>query len=529
MDYKKFTEKKWIGLLFCFLVAVIYHQALWVAFYLDDYISIANNTALLSFNWQDYLLHRRFVPYFSFYVDHQLWALNVQAFHLHNLVLHAINAILVYVLVNRLTKLTTGSCQPIFALFVASLWLVHPLNSQPVIYIVQRITLLLTLFSLLTVYCWLCFRTYEKHRAVWLLLAAVSGVMACLSKETALLLPLVLLLVDKIILNQPRKQLVYWYLVPFLIVLSLLGLALLLDLTSLTTLDALTRDHAQMTRWEYFLAQQQIVAVYLYKIVVPFPLLLEYSFYQPGNLSTAWPWLLLHVALVLSAVLCYRKLPLYSFGVLFYYSLHWIESGLIPITDLAFEHRAYLPNFGLLLALVSLLNKWCRHISAKLLISAAVLLIIGLSAVTVNRVLQWQEPTDFYLRELSHSPQSIRVLSQLGNIYQQNNDLAMAEYYFRQSFMLSWQQQRITLVQANNLLKIFIVRNKVQEAQRLAQELDASFAHNPRWQSAILTTLSTLYTKHKRCDLALPHLQRAVELDSQNDEAQRLTTWCQSQ
>ncbi|HEY9134810.1 MAG TPA: hypothetical protein VIM85_03335 [Pseudomonadales bacterium] len=511
------------------LAFAVYYCAFAVPFYFDDYSSIVHNEALLKGDFFQYIASRRAIPQLSLCLDYQLWADNFRFYHLQNIALHGFNAVLVFCLVSRLTTVTRGKPQLWFAFFVAVLWLVHPLNSQPVIYIVQRMALWATFFSLLSLLFFFKFRQSNPLKWQYLAACIVFAVCALVSKETAVVLPAVILLTDIVVFKPGWRRLAKAYLpiagAVLLIVLALFALTNI----DLVTLDAMTKEHGVMDRLSYFLAQQEIVANYLKKFFFPHPLLLEYPYYKAGSLSAAWPWLVLHLTIITASLAFIVKAPQLTYGVLFYYVFHLVESGVIPITDLAVEHRTYLPNIGLAIAVTTLLSYLVKGLNARAVLGVALLVITAAAVFTTIRVMQWQDKAAFYMRELRYNNENPRILSQLGAIYAKKGDLATAEHYFRQAFHLGWQQQRVSIYQIESLIEILVLRNNMAFLQRFYAELDASFKDDPKWRSDVNSILAKAFVKLKRCDIALPPLRLALELNPHNSDAKRLKAQCEQQ
>jgi tetratricopeptide (TPR) repeat protein len=119
--------------------------------------------------------------------------------------------------------------------------------------------------------------------------------------------------------------------------------------------------------------------------------------------------------LLIGALALWRRAPLAAFGILFYYLAHLVESGPIPITDLAFEHRAYLPDAGLIIAVVAVLG-WAsaRFPVHLLLLPMSLLLIVAATALTFERNQLWRDPIAFLTHETEMSPEKERVWTSLG-------------------------------------------------------------------------------------------------------------------
>ena len=185
-------------------------------------------------------------------------------------------------------------------------------------------------------------------------------------------------------------------------------------------LDQFTRDPNAPLRTDYFYSQLPIMWDYVLRFVWPFSqqLEIEAQLYQSfaGPVAAA---LAGHIALAVFAWRWRHKMALFTLGVVLFYAGHAIESSIIPIKDLAFEHRTYISNLGLVLAVLALLkyglnrqNRWLKAASLKGLAAATCLLFIVL---TFNRVTLWQEPMNFYAQEVQLSPTHARANASYGN------------------------------------------------------------------------------------------------------------------
>ncbi|MEK7562852.1 MAG: hypothetical protein AAB544_00465, partial [Patescibacteria group bacterium] len=147
------------------------------------------------------------LTFVSFQINYVLGGLSPFGFHLGNVLLHAANAILVFFLVSLLTNaksikhkgksplyfLLCAFCSP--AGIVAMLFAVHPLHTETVVWIAGRKDLLFAFFYLLTLVTYLREREGE-HRSAWYWGSVLCGLLALLSKATAMTLPMALLLID---------------------------------------------------------------------------------------------------------------------------------------------------------------------------------------------------------------------------------------------------------------------------------------------------------------------------------------------
>ena len=148
---------------FCLLILVFiaYWPSFFVPFYLDDRVSIVENSLLTQGSIIDLFHHYglRFIAYLSFWLNEQWFAGSLLSYHSVNFTIHCLNAVLIYLVVRKFIDCTQSTpsdrAQYIVPLCIAGIWLLHPLNIQAVTYIVQRTAALVTTFALITILSYL--------------------------------------------------------------------------------------------------------------------------------------------------------------------------------------------------------------------------------------------------------------------------------------------------------------------------------------------------------------------------------------
>ncbi len=183
----------WQGGLIVLLVFLAYLPALHGGFVWDDDEYVTNNPLLtapdgLSRIWFTMDSPSQYFPltYTVFRIERSLWGLNPAGYHLINILLHAINALLVWLLLKRLS--VPG------AWLAAALFALHPVQVESVAWIAELKSILSLFFMLLTLFCWIEF-VGERLKRFWYWLALVFYALALFSKTTACTLPAALLLI----------------------------------------------------------------------------------------------------------------------------------------------------------------------------------------------------------------------------------------------------------------------------------------------------------------------------------------------
>ncbi|MGH7729694.1 MAG: tetratricopeptide repeat protein [Candidatus Eiseniibacteriota bacterium] len=413
-------------------VAATYLHTLEVPFYLDDYSSILEND--LVYRWQGFgpiwrVAPMRLLCYASFALNHRLGAFDPVGYHLVNIVVHFLAGVAVFALVRgllRTPRMADAGSRPLIAglpLVAAALFLLHPLQTQAVTYVVQRLASLAAMFYLSALACYVQARLSPRWsgRLLWGSASLSLALLALFSKENAATLPLAIVLVEFACFRHERRsgsRLALGAIGSLALVWLLAALAFQGNPLSLRSMGQVASQSATISRESYLATQLPILWTYLRLFLWPVGLHLDYPSGPLRHFTEVTPWLALggHLVVIALALVAWRTRPLATFGALFYYLGHAVESSVIPIPELAFEHRAYLPNAGLCLvagwALLAELPRWSRGTRPA---AAATLLVLGVLAVmTWQRNQLWRDPVAFWRDNTERAPTKARGWGNLG-------------------------------------------------------------------------------------------------------------------
>ncbi len=400
----------------------------------------------------------------SFGLNHAVSGMSPFAFKVVNIAIHLLVGVSVFFLAERLASLylriddrarDVGTAWP-WAWLTASLWLLHPINLSPVLYVVQRMTSLSSLFVVLGLLAYAIGRQRMMDRQaggialIWL--TPIFAAVGFLAKENALLLPLLLLVTEWTLFQlrgvdrDKRRQLQLFFLL--VVVLPLVVVAVYL----LSHPDVITGGYAvrPFTLEERLLTQARVLWFYVGLLVMPD--ISSLGFYHDDigiSRGILQPWTTLPalgslVVAAIGALLLRRRWPLFAFAVLFFLTGHLIESTIIPL-ELVFEHRNYLPAFGPLFALAFVATaapSAARH--RRLAIPLVVVILTLLAAVTALRAHDWSGLGRLVTAEIEHHPGSPRanfqyaqvVMSGLEDPALREDAYHLARHYFRRAIEL---------------------------------------------------------------------------------------------
>lgn len=367
----------------------------------------------------------------SFALDYwRSGSVDAPAFKATNLVIHALTTCCLVLMLRRL--LVSAGWTPrhavVGALLMASAWAVHPLQVSAVLYVVQRMQTLSTLFLVLALWAYLGLRQAQMaDRRGWPqgLLAVVFWLLALAGKEDAAMLPAYCLLLEVTVLQfraaQPwrERSLRRSYLLA-----ALAGVALYLFWAVPHYWHWQAYPGRDFSSVERLLTQGRVLAMYLGQIVLPLPgrmpfhydtLVISRGLLQP---VTTLPALLLVLTLIVWAWAWRRRRPVFAFGALLFLAGHFVTSNVIPL-ELAFEHRNHFALIGAIVALCDLLAaaarrwrvppRWCAAIAGALL--------AGLCVACGLRVHAWGDPVRLARYHVRIAPASPRAWLELGGTY----------------------------------------------------------------------------------------------------------------
>lgn len=430
------TSRWWMPVVLATMCVVAYHNTLHVPFIFDDLPAITRNPAirrlwpLSEVTASDLpMLSARPLISLSIAVNYALGGYDVVGYHLFNLVIHFLNAMLVFAVVRRALAGTPSpdprhNQTPWVAYAVAGLWMLHPLVTESVTYVLQRTELLMAMFLLATLYCFT--RGIESpQKVVWFGLAIVACTLGMGTKEVMVVAPLLVLAYDYIFAARSLRAALrarpelYAGLVASWAVLAALALTTNLKVKSGLTVDV-------MSPWNYFKMQWTVVAHYLRLAVWPRGLVLDYSDWpRETTLAGALPAAGLLAALLASSVWAVRRRWWWGFWGAWFFLLLAPSSSVLPLpTEPAAERRMYLPLVAAITVALGGGDRLCRKLWARfgwsdrarawLQTSTVVALALALGMATIQRNAQYRSAESIWTDVVAKRPGSARGHANLG-------------------------------------------------------------------------------------------------------------------
>lgn len=450
------SKKKLIITLLPLLIFTIYSNSLRSPLILDDIHTITNNQynrltqltpeALYNAGFSGTNVSRP-IAKISFALDYYFNnGINLISLHITNICIHIINSILLYYFLLLTFKTPAIRNQYIktgnrISLFTAFLWAVHPLHTQSVVYIVQRMNSLAVLFYLLSFVCFITARLNDKKTTVILLSSAsiFFGVLAFGTKEIAVTLPMFILLYEFFFFQDLDR---FWLKQKKLVLLTCSGAAVVLFLYKfgINFWETIPASYASrdFTLVERLLTEPRVILLYLNLLLLPLPskLTLEHDFPLSHSLLTpvtTLPAILFIFLLATLAVLITKKERLLAFAIFWFIGNLFLESSFIPL-EIVFEHRTYLPSMMVNLGMVIIL---VRLVPYRTFFPFMILLISLLAWGTYERNKTWASELSILTDCVEKAPNKARPQYNLGIVYSEKGLPHKAIAHYEQALRIN--------------------------------------------------------------------------------------------
>lgn len=435
-------------------------------------------------------------------------------YHFINISLHIANAILLFLILTYLFK-HRG-----LAFLTSSVFLVHPLQTEAITPATGTADPLWVLFAFLGIFFYLKFRISNRpsFQSGYYFLSLAMYVLALMSKEIAIIIPALIFISD--FFFEPRDEKTPFKeklkkagktILPFLV---LAGFYILFRATVLNFQNTFNfynqegnafASHFYIRVFTFF----RVLIVYLGLFFWPYDLHMERSV----EIATSFFSLdvilggLLFAGLLILAFTQFKRLPILSFGILwFFIGLAPTSNILVPINNTLYEHWLYLPLIGIFLILFWLgivITREFRY--QKIFLIIPLIFLVFLGYVTINRNHEWRDPVTFYKQTLKYAPNSYRVINNLGKTYAEAGDYQKAEIMYKKAINLD----PVGPTAYHNLANTYNASQKEDLAEqyfRLAIKADPNFVYS-------YNALANIYLKNQKYREARQIFEDYLEYD----------------
>ena len=496
--------------------------------YITNHHRLDNINEQLNINylWKEFI-HRGLLQ-ISLAFNVHLDGFRTFGYHLINMLLHLINSVLVYFVtlgiwsyLGSINSQSKDDETRFVALFTAVFFLIHPIQTESVVYIMSRsevfaATFYLSSFLLFQIYVVRDRPIKTAFKILVLFLISTAFILGFSVKQTVITLPLMLLLYF-IFGQESESTSIRWlkrrkWGIGFIIMIgvSLLFHKLLTDELFLIGESTAGED---IGRLNYMLTQPAVIFYYYFKLLL-FPINLNID-PDIQLITNWWSWKFI-TALTGIAGLVYFCCRAKENRILLYFICWFLivlspSSSIITLSDLAAEHRTYLASYSFYAVLaycvykvpqLVLPNHSTRCKNIVLVISIFVSIIF--SGLTIQRNKIWASEVLLWNDTVNKSPQKIRPVINLGHAYTTAGNIDLAIKYFEKALALN-----PNIFATNyNLGNLYLKRGGEEDALRLLQTAALIRPKIPETHEL----LGEIYLKRKQIELAEFHLKRAVEI-----------------
>jgi tetratricopeptide (TPR) repeat protein len=432
-----------LALAIFFIVLLLFWPGVSGGFLFDDHHNIVTNafvqikelsTASLWKASQGFSDGTRQLAMVSFALNAYWAGLDPWAYKVTGLLVHAGNAVLVFMLALRLlafSSLINPRHQRMAALALALVWALHPIQVSSALYVVQRMETLCFTFLFIALLLYMRIRNQQitgEPVKFWLWSGLLlSFVLAALFKESAVLLPLFCLALEATVLgfagsNGQRR---FWrisYGAGSALALLAFVFWAVPHYSSLESYGG--RDFNTVER---LLTQGRVLWLYIQQMLLPLPTNL-YFYYDDMAVSRGWLQPLTTLPAIAGLVLLFtlaiywrKRFTLAALGILWFFAAHFITSNVIGL-EMVFEHRNYFALLGILLVVVELVSRLPVRDGPAIKYAGVAVLVLGVGFLGAVRAATWGNPILLATDMTSKNPNSARAAMDMGVAYFELSD-----------------------------------------------------------------------------------------------------------
>lgn len=521
-----------------------YSNSFYASFQFDDFTSIVNNGAIHEFNLSSLWQYNapRFIVQLTSALNYKFGGLNVLGYHVVNFLIHlfvAINVFWFVSLVHQTPVMAVGQADrpplekawPI-AFLTALIFITHPVQTQAVIYIHQRATSLAALFYLLSMNLFLKSELAHKrgnsNHSLYMILGLLSGVLGMMTKQNTFTLPFAIWMMAIYFgganFKDWRKYLPR--LLPWLLLLPIIpGLTWFFGSQDYWALKQIRILQKNLSPLEYFYTQLNVIMTYIRLVFLPFGQNLDYDypFYRTLFELRTFCALMFHVGVITFAISVKKKWPLISFCLLFFYLALSVESSFVPLEDVIFEHRLYLPGIAVFIiisqAIVSAIlrskhshaGRWFNGKHPIMVYFVLGLFSFPLIFMTMKRNDVWLTPESLWNDTLKKSPNKARPHVNVGLNYLKNEKVNKAIFHFEKALKLHPEERSVRL-------NLGIAYGKIGQYDKALENLQKAVKDSP-YDFSVFYNFGTFYAQFGKFPEAIIKFKKAARLAPKNKEA----------
>ncbi len=445
-------------------ILAAYSNALTGEFVFDDFHAIVNNESIRSIlplsasmsAPRELPTSGRPIVNLSFAINYAIGKLNPLGYHLVNVALHCLNATLLLALVMRTLKNTSwGQFQSSTAWFaavaIATLWALHPLQTESVSYVTQRSELLMACFLLATLYAARRVSDAVNRRSSrsWQVLGVIFCGLGMASKEVMFVAPVLVVLYDATVLDSKFTQSFKRKWMFYLGLFATWGI--LFGLMATNPRGKSVGLGLAITPFDYLTTQSWAITHYLWLVLWPVELTSDYGVFIVTQPSQWLPRFMLLGALFAITLVAWFRWPSLSFLGFWFFLILAPTSSVVPIIpEPIAERRMYLPLASIIVFVVLLATELTKRWRADresnpeelppkprfILASSVLILGVTYASATYTRNEVFESDLQFWSDVTQKRPRNQRAFSNLGIAYRNAGSLSLAKASFENAIAI---------------------------------------------------------------------------------------------
>lgn len=527
--------------------SIFYYASLTYEFQFDDIANIERHFAIRHNTFKSlFFSGTRWISYWLNTLYYHIGHFNPFWYRVGSVAIHVTNASLIFFILKFILKKTASKIffktyADIIAWTASLLFLLHPVQTQTVTYVIQGQLEGLAMMCILSMILCNLYRSYSQkllNRTLLTLLLYVLAAFSCGTKEIAIISPALLLLVDWFFIAQGEfaslKKRLPLYIGLFILIAGIytyhLKPSFFVDILGLKSVaknnigNIITQDpKASISVWDFFISQFKVVLHYIWIFIWPFGISVEYDWLLSTSffaLDCIVPFLILMVLALATLKLLWedKKNPI-GFAALWFFICIAPRSSIIPSPELLVDYKTYMASFGIFLllscALIWTLNYSIKQLSyvpkaldilhhkySQVILTCMLALPLGLATAQRNTV--WSSGTEFWGNILKNAPGKARAYNNYGVELSQANKFEESIEYFKKAIDMDKQYHD----PCNNLAVAYSQLGRTDEAIAALQE---GLRINPYYPEAY-NNIASFYLQKKDYELAERTLMTALKL-----------------
>ena len=434
--------------LICVCGVIIYFATVHSPFIYDDAHAIEDNPYIKNLSkFQQMVgvqnIFNRSILLFTFSVNHAIGQLDVFGYHLINLMLHLCVGIMLYFLTMELLTIENPALTPTFQRLPLAVSLIHifnPINVESVTYLSSRSSVLVTLFYLSSFYLFIRFVNSKEKKKKWKnihypIVILFLFYLGLGTKEIIVTLPIIAVLY--LWVHSSTKNF-HKFLPELAVILIPLIIYLLYRYVQMGNLLVIKTDpySYMMDRSLYILTQIKVVISYYFvKLIFPINLNFEPDIRLVSGFLD-WEWVVsLIIGVCIAIGIFYQKSILLKCSFIWALITILPTSSIIPLKQIATEHRTYLPGLGINMGLGILFLRGVSH--RKLIPPTLFIFLVIYGLLAMKRSLDYRSEINLWQDTVRKSPYKSMVHNNMGTAYLSKERLKEARKSFEVALALS--------------------------------------------------------------------------------------------